>query len=363
MAERKITKNLSVYFFRVHGILEDETTPPVPESTWNEILGLINELPIDIKQHQSGNPSRFFRKDGVDYGLLFYDEDKKIFILEHLRDSVVLGIIYKRREVNWPFLENGQGNFEQISTNTEDDSLAELTYFLVDKRRSVLLLVSNPRAASKNTFEEYLLSQWKRATEMINTKESKESPTPPYPLRFDHMLHPNINEDFHNMQEISKVEIQVSGGRLLDEMANRLSDNDSMEKILRSDIRLARDYNSRTLSLSFNIDTERDITMRGRLKKGLMSVAKKIMQIEDNSQFVETLKSNARNKCSAVGKIDDATRVLDLLESKLLYKTSIEVSGRYPDFATIFKSLREIYNSQSAAVQSNIESDLAAGGE
>jgi len=341
-------KNLSVFFLRANAITASSETPPVPSEIWAEICSMINVLPVNIGLHDSGMPCRYMTDKDDTHCLLFWDHSVGGMHTGNIHGDIIDGIIYKRRGANWPFLENGAGQFQGIHVSSSDESLAEITFFTLDKRRSVILFVSNPRAASTKILGDYFSHQWRMGVNCMRSTPGNEhfQCTEPFPIFLSFMMHPNKASDFEQLRNLSKMEISLSGGDFMGMVERSLHDspiNNRMDQMIISGIDAARCYGSRSFTISASINHD-DIILTNP-KDWLSRIGQRVLSLF-SEPFAENRPSRGKNKVSITGKVDDQTRTIDLFEDRFLIKTSFAYEGRYLPFSSVFDKLHNIFEEQ-----------------
>ena len=338
--DRKSSKKLTVYFFRGHYTdNSNDSTPIVEYEKWIAIFQAINNTPVDIDRHYAELPSRYININGNIYFLLFYNSVKKELQTDFYDDknNIVCGVILKRREANWPMIENGQGILREINTRNTNDSIAESAYFALDIKNSLLIFAGNQRSATSSTLAKYF-------SDIINAeieKDNAENIETRISINFHFIERPDAEMALERMNFVKRIDIQLSGGDLLDSLNNN-NPASTVEEAIAASIKAAKSFGGKTISLSLVVNTAQEISI---IKRCVKKIQESIMPFKIKK---ETRPDKSQNKCSITGIVDEESRVLNLLDDKLIVKTDIEINGKYGHTCDIFAKLDECYQAEKA---------------
>lgn len=350
---RKSSKKLTAYFFRGHYINNsNDSTPIIEHEKWTAILQAINNTPVDVDKHYAAQSSRYININGNIYFLLFYNSDTKELQAEFHDDNsnIVCGAILKRREANWPIIENGQGILREINTRNTNDSIAESAYFILDIKNSLLVFAGNQRSATSFTLAKYFSDIANTTAEKDNTENNETRIS----INFRFIARSDAEMYLERMNFVKRIDIQLSGGDLLDSLKNSKPAS-TVEEAISTSIKAAKSFGGKTISLSLVVNTTQDIFI---LKKCLRKIQEIILSFNTKK---ETRPDKSKNKCSISGIVDEESRVLDLLDEKLIVKTNIEVNGKYGHPCDIFAKLNECYQDEKELLSQIIINERREG--
>ena len=330
---RKSSKKLIAYFFRGHYINNsNDSTPIIEHEKWTAILQAINNTPVDVDKHYAAQSSRYININGNIYFLLFYNSDTK------------------ELQANWPIIENGQGILREINTRNTNDSIAESAYFILDIKNSLLVFAGNQRSATSFTLAKYFSDIANTTAEKDNTENNETRIS----INFRFIARPDAEMYLERMNFVKRIDIQLSGGDLLDSLKNSKPAS-TVEEAISTSIKAAKSFGGKTISLSLVVNTAQDISI---LKKCLRKIQEIILSFNTKK---ETRPDKSKNKCSISGIVDEESRVLDLLDEKLIVKTNIEVNGKYGHPCDIFAKLNECYQDEKELLSQIIINERREG--
>lgn len=317
----KNKKDITVYFYlikKVVGIQEADVTTPELQ----HLIDCIKKLPIELES----NPTRFLNISNSEKCVIFNsDETKTVPKIKSIAKGCVYGVYFKRRDKNYPYENDGTSNLFEIKLSSEENELAEVTYFIMDVENKILSFITNRFVGSINDFTEYLNSMYKKACESFSMPEQDIR------LSFPLILNENAEGDFDKMTNLTQLSLSVGGNiKAMEEFVS--PGNKSSDKTIAELIRFTKESNAMTLKLIFGV---------GRTKENINKKSIKELYNTLKSFFKNNSKQNS---FMVTGSIDEESRVLDLLKDEYFHKTTFSYSTRYMPLDMVFKNLYEIHN-------------------
>jgi len=107
----------------------------------------IQQLPLTL----TSTPTRYADPGtGIESCIIFSQDKCGLSIPE--KEFFVTGLFIKRRNAGYPYEEDGTGNLAELKLINEQNEIAEVTYFVIDKRNGVLSWVNNKFCGSSHSF-------------------------------------------------------------------------------------------------------------------------------------------------------------------------------------------------------------------
>jgi hypothetical protein len=283
----------------------------------------LKKLPINLKQKHASRYSE--SETGNEHAVIFSDEIKDLSIQYR---NVLIGVFLKRRGNNRPWEDDGEGHLIELTLSNEAHEIAEVSYFGIDIDSGILFWTYNPLVGGINQFVSYLNRKMNllRSSELL--EEIQEGYTDSKQLGLYYIGYPDSVSLFEKkMEQIQRLEFHLAGDAdFLSEAF--LFNNDERD---RKGMRLLREFakQSNCASISINLSAEKSKTINvGKNKK-----EKKVFSL--NKQFIlnlfyetaEHLKAKRDSRFNVQGEvIDEETRVLDLVHSRLCYPLMIDLN-------------------------------------
>ncbi|WP_456425765.1 DUF6731 family protein [Desulfurobacterium sp.] len=274
-----------------------------------EFFQKIRELtPKDEKED-----GRYWRdREGVCRCLLFSDELNASNFQGVSKSDFIYGIFLRRREENYPYVEDGEGNLDEINLDG-NKFIAEVTYFLVHMPSGVFIWTSNPRIGGISSIESYF-----NVKRDLLTKSGKAYFPYTY-IRLDYIANPQKLNEFNKLKKISKALIKLDLTVLPEDMIDSLLSG-SLLKGAVDVIRVAKSakkIGSMSLYVSLSRGRGRKNFLKDEIKEILLELKEKKIAAGD-SRLIATGKISKDDE-----KLDEEVRILDLLDDKLIVKSKL----------------------------------------
>ena len=310
-------KAITAYFLKIDKVLksneERSSLTPIEMATYFSIPQI---FPIDIIKKPS--ESRYSYDDEGQICAL-YDSEKffKHNTLINSYPDYITGIFFKRRHNRWPYDEDGLGNLQEISLPNENHAIAETTYFIVDPIIGILIWVGNQRIVGFNKFIDYINEK----NDIIYNDKNL------FKIEADFITDADSIKDFGRMTSVRMFDLSIIGD------LEFKSDKKYIDAKIKDIINFAKDSSGTKISIHLSAGRSN--------KKGLNQ--NKIREIYES---VKQAFGKESSKCIVVGKVDEHTRTIDLLEDHLVYKTEIDIKGRYIQTNHVLDRLIKAYESE-----------------
>lgn len=289
-------KNLRVYFLNV---LEKETSALLTKDLIQNLFNAICSIPLkkDTAHSRVSNLS-----DNVFY-LLTSTDDKSI----PSYPNCITGVFVKDRHFNYPYESSILCELSKLSLKKDSNTIAEMTYFLIDLDLSILLWVSNRYVAGFSRFDNYLNTVSKFGTE--DTPE----------IELTSILRKDAYDQLEHSDLVKKVILKAS--TTIDKLITN-DDGNILDKIdLLGEIPSGSVVKNIEVSISFKSE------ISDKQKKGIKSFIKNMV---DSRQL---------DKAHAKILIDDRLDEIDFFNNQLMVTEQVSLSGKYTDYQIIFDML------------------------
>ena len=324
MTEHKTrTKDITVYFYRMN----KENGEHLSAGEIEKMIKKIEELPVDIEKDNN----RFDGDEGEEECVLLDNEtDWKLLNIKgkinKAHQNCVHGIYFRRRRHLAPYINSGTANLQELDLGHENNVLAEVTYFIIDRENQVLTFVNNVHVGGCSRFETYINAK------LLQCAEGTEKESEACKIAFPIIIKRDSEIDFEKLQEISKVEIKIAGNLQQLEDTIESGEHDSFGE-MQSVLAFADKYNSKNLSLTLSMGRSNEKMDKNAIS-GLFTFIKNRLRGRDGSML------------RLHGKVDNDPRVIDLLNEVLCHKTTITYNETYVPYEKVFERLYKIYNEQ-----------------
>ncbi len=291
-------KVLRTYFLNV--LHKDESNL----LTKKEIESLFHTISL-IPLGKNKNNSRVSEiQKGIYYMVLSSDDDNIPAF-----DNCITGLFVKDRHFNYPYESNGSCELSKLILKDEDNTIAEMTYFLIYPELSIALWVSNRYVAGYNRFAIYL-----------NKLVQSQNDVTEAEIDLHAILSNDALEILNNATQIRNILFKTSlpvdqmldneGGDILDKF-NRLVELNSSSSV-------------KSYEINMSIKPNLELTKTDKLKEMITNLFKK------RSLF---------DKARARVVIDDSFEELDFIDDQLVIQEKLDLTGRYTDYKIIFEEL------------------------
>jgi len=327
-------KELTAHFFAMEKLVGADLV-----FLQREELELALDAISEFKLDRNEEFSRFFF-DGTDERCLMFQSDRED-IPKPSRDTYVPGLFIKRRTSNYPYENNDTGELFQIQLSSEENELAEVTFFIIDTSLRVLMFISNQYVGSVSSFESYINNRLKEYDANIK----------PLPFFIDESFvkfdfapikNETPEEDFNLMANIGILEMNIAGSLRLMESILETKKDDDLQTTLSSLAQFSQKARAQTVKLVLSSS------------HGAEKLDKQIIKNIFNKMRYFFQKSEKNDKFMVKGRINDEVRYLDLLNPNYFHKTSFAYDGKYIPINGVFKRLYPIMDTyRSVFIEKN----------
>jgi hypothetical protein len=309
-----------------------------------EIIDSIRKLPINVKIHDS----RYSSSDtGNELAVIFADEIKNS---NYQETNILLGIFLKRRGNNRPWEDDGTGNIIALTLKDETHEIAEVGYFGIDIDAGVLFFTYNPLVGGTSQFLNYLngrINILKNNNLFEGIPEDNEGDKR---LGLYYIGYPDsVSVFMNNMEVIKSFEFHIAGNAEFLSQAF-LFEDDNRDKL---GMRLLREFSkqSNCAGITINLRAEKSKKAQNRQEEAYYSLNKSFL-IDMYENTINHLKVKKDSRFNVKGDIiDEETRILDLVHSRLVYTLDIELDSYVEIYKLFFDELFRLINSKKHEVR------------
>lgn len=302
-------KVLRTYFLNV---ISNDTNGLASKEEIESLFKVISSMPLKKNQDNS----RVSETQSGTYYMVLSCDDRNIPAYK----DCITGLFVKDRHFNYPYESNGSCELSKLILKDEDNTIAEMTYFLIYPQLSVALWVSNRYVAGYNRFKDYING-------LINYQnEARETE-----IDLHAILNNDALENLKNAEEIRNIIFKTSlpvNQMFDDEDGNILS---KMNRLIESDI--PSSVKGYEIRISIKPDLQR--TTIDNLKDVIKDLFGKRISFD---------------KARARVVIDDSVEEIDFIDDQLVITEKLDLTGKYTDYKIIFDELHEQLNAKKQLI-------------
>ena len=311
-------KTFNVYGFKL-AKRQEELVRTLSDVDLSGFLESIRRLPREITE------------SGISrYSEAGTQEERCLIFLDEIKDHTSISTDYipalfiKRRGGSRPFEEDGHGNLFELKLSDEENQIAEVGFVLFCIKSSLALWIYNPMVGGINLFADYLNNAFRRSCKGgLNSIPFSEL-GPIDDIAFHYIRYPNAESDFKSDYfKPSVLEFNIAAKN--EDLSNGFlfggSDGD--------EIRLIRHFIKQSNCTRFKMEIASEKPSKKKFTTGFESpILKKGFISSLYDQTIEYLRGKDGSKFIVKGKgIDEDNKVLDLINSKLIYELDISYDG------------------------------------
>jgi hypothetical protein len=286
-----------VYFLDVS---KSDPEEPLSEAELDQLFSTINAIPLKKERDNDKDASRVVELDGNVYYLITNNDDKRIPTYK----DCITGLFVKDRKFNYPYASDENCVLTEILLSNDKNSISEVTFFLIDKKLSTMLWVSNRYVSSFYKLSKYIKLLDKSSCGFDTIKLA--------PFERD-----NQNDRLDKAQTIKKYDL-----RLCSDIADLININQTSDAQLKDFHDVLNNRTVKYVDIKFTFNTKSD-------QKGIIS------------KLIKTLsKKEGVKKANVTIKSGDSQDVIDMLCDDFLVFTTIEYGGKYISYDSIFDKLK-----------------------
>jgi hypothetical protein len=313
-----------------------------------KIINSIRKLPTNVKMRDSRYSSS---GTGNELAVVFADEIKNSGYHE---TDILLGIFLRRRGNNRPWEDDGSGNIIALELKDESHEVAEVSYFGIDINTGVLFFTYNPLVGGVNQFSDYLsgrinILRFSNLLESIpeDDKEGKR-------LGLYYIGFPDSESLFKNKMDVIKsFEFHIAGDTDFLSQAF-LFENDNRDKL---GIRLLREFSKRSncANITINLRAEK----AKNKKEARAYTLNKSFVIDMYENTINYLREKKDSRFNVKGDIiDEETRILDLVHSRLVYTLNVELDSNTETYKLFFYELLQLIRNKKNEVKRYYDNEV-----
>ena len=300
-------------------VFENEVTKSnVKGESLIKIMDSIKKLPINVKIPDS----RYSSSDtGNELAVIFADEIKNS---NYREADILLGIFLKRRGNNRPWEDDGTGNIIALTLKDETHEIAEVSYFGIDINTGILFFTYNPLVGGVNQLLNYLNGRINILKSTDSFESIPEDDREGKKLGLYFISYPDSESLFRNKMEIIKsFEFHIAGDTEFLSQAF-LFDDENRDKF---GMRLIREFSKQSNCAEITINLRAEKTKKPNKKKEVINHSlNKTFLIDIFENTINHLRVKKDSRFNVKGEIiDEETRVLDLVYSRLIYTLDVEL--------------------------------------
>lgn len=283
----------------------------------------LRKLPVSLKDP---NISRYSNSiTGNEQAVIFSDEIKTLF---PNYSDVVIGVFLKRRGNNRPWEDDGEGNIIELTLSNETHEIAEVSFFGIDLLSGILFWTYNPLVGGLNQFADY----FNRKLKILNSAALLEPLSEEYietkKLAFYYIGYPDSVKLFEEqMNQIQKLEFQIAGDPDFLAQAFLFQDDKRDKTGMRILKELSKQSNCATIKIGLGAEKPQRNRIGNKTEKKFFSLNKQFI-VNLYYETIDHLKIKKDSKFNVEGQVvDEDTRVLDLVHSRLTYSLIIDMNN------------------------------------
>jgi hypothetical protein len=312
-------KELRIY---VLGIFKENAAgrQPIRGQELKGLIEALKALPVDMS-----DPGR------TRYSNPLSGEERCVIFSEEVVPPVVLdgrvagGVFIRRRSGTRPFEEDAHGHLIELRLSDDTNQIAEVAFFLIHIEKGILFWIPNPIVGGVNQLLTYVSGKFRQSSFLglspvdltVNNVDSE--------IIFSNVTYPDAYQDFvDRMPDVFSLELDLVGQReqlmqmLLGERVDERREIELMRHLINSS-------NCTKLSIGLRTDGRGRRSKKDDKKKASLN---KPFLVELWTSVHPALASNENSKFYVKGRmIDDETRVLDLLNARLMYGIELRYDG------------------------------------
>jgi hypothetical protein len=300
-------KTLRIHFLN---ILEKDTDSIASSVLIKKLFKTIEAIPL----RKDSNQSRVLTLADNVYYLLTSTDDKSV----PTYPNCITGIFVKDRHFNYPYESNTLCELSKLTLKKDSNTIAEMTYFLIDLDLSILLWVSNRYVAGFSRFDSYINTICR-----FGTDETQE-------IELMSLLRKDAYDQLQKSDLIKKLVFKAS--TTIDKLITN-EDGDILRKVdMLDDLPSDSVVKNIEVSISFIGETS---------EKQRKSIKAYILNMVSNKQL---------DKAHAKVVIDDKLDDIDFFNDQLMVTEQVSLSGKYTDYQIIFDMLHSHLESKKALI-------------
>ncbi len=318
MAQKKV----KIYFLDLSRKGEDKA---LAQQEIKDIFGHLENKILKKSTKENHVENSRVKKNDDNYFYLITNNDDSSLIAKH--NKYILGIFAKDRHFNYPYKSNETCQLVRLPFINDDDdknAITETTFFLVNPKLSVILWLSNRNVSSYTKLEEYL-------NFMIADCEN---------INFDVCINPLIRtSSFTRLLESNALKAieftytgQITGINGI--LATLDKDIDVVETSENKEIPIRKIQTKITL----------DQSCKGIMEKGVsfINAIKRLREKDCDLKLKATVKNSedvTKLPQQTNKKVNDQTKVIDLIEDKYVVTSTLRLEGKYNDVQRVHNLL------------------------
>lgn len=302
------------------------------------LLDSIRLLPIDFTLEEKSR----YKKNGT--CLIFSDELKNISSSK----SDFLSAIYIKRRDNKPLEDDGRGNLQSITLSSDENQIAEVCYIIFSLSKGIIYWISNPLVSGVTGFADYLNFTYKKSCDINSIQNTLLSGIAQ--IVFNYIQYPKSHDDYEkeSFQPISlDFNLSLTNDDIQQLLLFEKSDGDEIT-LLR---KFAESSNCGRIKIEISAPKYR--------KNKKQETSRPILNKRFISNFYEGVHGyfgkNDKDRFSVKGiDIDENTKILDLINGKLIYPLVIEYEGSSLSVIEVLSKFTEYVKSINKEVEAYI---------
>jgi hypothetical protein len=299
------------------------------------ILNSIKKLAVNINikdgRYSSSNT-------GNELAIIFADEIKNSYFKP---DNVILGLFLKRRGNNRPWEDDGTGNIIALTLKDETHEIAEVSYFAIDINTGALFWTYNPLVGGIGQFLDYLNGRMNILQSRNLLENIPEKDKPDKRLGLYYIGYPDSLLTFKDKMEVIKsFEFHLAGDAEF--LSQAFLFNDSARD--KTGMHLLREFTKKSncAQITINIKAEKNKKSKNKREARGYSLNKNFL-IDMYENTIDHLRSKKDSKFNVKGElIDEDTRVLDLVHSRLVYTMNVELDDSMEIYKLFLNALMKL---------------------
>lgn len=329
---------MNVYAFKITQEIKEQTIH-LKSNNLRDFLQSIKNLPLKIIEKSSSRYSNINTDE--ERSIVFYDE---IIDSVNIANNYIPALFIKRRGKTRPYEEDGEGNLTELELKQEGHQIAEIGFILFCIEEGIALWIFNHFVGGINKMNEYLNSMYIRSNFLNKDEIDFKQYGSQSSLNFNYILYPDSLNDFkNNFFDISNLEFNLASTN--DELKEAFlfghSDGDG--------ISLMRHFIERSncSKISFKLGSQNTKKKDNKTKLNNQGLNKEFLMnfYDETLPYLES-KHSSKFTVKGKNKIDDEMKVLDLINSKLIYQLRLKYEGATLPLHTIVQEMVKLAKSK-----------------
>lgn len=305
--------------------LDSSTSPKLTQTSSADIDEVFNSITSGLSLSKKSNPNRFHVQTGKEpRWILLNTDDEDI----PSNSEFIYGLFVKSRSAKWPYQEDTDGTVSQLKSIK---AMAEITYFVVDKSKGVVIFAANQFVGGHKALQVYLnvkIQELRNSMKTIILKNGKKS----FLFEMNMIINEIGLDEIFKKGKIVKYSMRVVRPKFYDTSKKDISLKNETDVFV-NNLKWVK-----TQNIDFSAGRSNELP-KSRVKKWI-SFARENRQIVRKAEV-----------------IDENSRVINMLEEEYILTSVIEYNKRYMPYKDVFDLMISEYKSKLDVIAECIKID------